>query len=278
MNNLSPSRFYFFQLIFHTCLLASSLSAVEKNVINSLPKAPLHQQETSQVLEKVCIEKPVRALPKLPLDDNKKEALFKAIKNNNMKEVQWFLDTYEGVVKARGQYEVTPFHCAALNGYVEIAKRLKEYGAKFETTNKYRDNALHLSCYFSDNTEMVRWILDTCDTSLIEAKGYKKRTPLLSAAFRGKLKVLKLLIEKKADVNIQDENGYTALHHAAMNNDVEVAKRLIEGRANIYAKTSWLFGKTPLDIAKEYKKQAMISYLETQTKTEGYFSFWFSWF
>src|SRR5688500_16811768 len=48
------------------------------------------------------------------------------------------------------------------------------------------------------------------------------RTPLISAAARGDLEVVNVLVQRGADVNVKDKRGYTALFHAieAMYDDV----------------------------------------------------------
>lgn len=44
---------------------------------------------------------------------------------------------------------------------------------------------------------------------------HESKTALQIASYEGKLDVVKYLLDKKADVNIKDDEGDTALHYAA---------------------------------------------------------------
>lgn len=75
------------------------------------------------------------------------------------------------------------------------------------------------------------------------------RTALYYAAARGLCETAKTLIEKGAEVNVQDRVGKTPLHYAAENGHCETAKTLIEHKANVNAQDQ--VGRTALHYAAE---------------------------
>jgi ankyrin repeat protein len=58
---------------------------------------------------------------------------------------------------------------------------------------------------------------------------------------------LRAIIDSKANVDNMDSNGWTALHHAAHNGDLESASTLIQSGANVNAYSNQQ--KTPLHFA-----------------------------
>ncbi|MGV6832606.1 MAG: ankyrin repeat domain-containing protein [bacterium] len=80
-----------------------------------------------------------------------------------------------------------------------------------------------------------------------------KRTFLIIAASKGNEAVLKFLIEKGADINFQDKNGYCALHFAAQNKESRITEILLKNGANLNLKD--LHGNSPIWTAIMNAKQ-----------------------
>ena len=59
------------------------------------------------------------------------------------------------------------------------------------------------------------------------------------AASHNAKKILNLLIEHNADINIQTKSGYTALILAALNNNLDIVKILIENKADVFARDGY---------------------------------------
>ena len=66
--------------------------------------------------------------------------------------------------------------------------------------------------------------------------GNRNYTALMLASKYGELKIVKLLLEKGADINAKDNRGYTPLSEASIYGQLEVAKLLLEKGANVNAK------------------------------------------
>ena len=77
--------------------------------------------------------------------------------------------------------------------------------------------------------------------------GRTRCTPLMVAAFNGHEEIVKKLILANATVGLQDSNGLTALHHAAVKNHIQCGILLAEGGASLRTKDN--HSKTPIDVA-----------------------------
>ncbi|MBK1880716.1 ankyrin repeat domain-containing protein [Pelagicoccus mobilis] len=58
------------------------------------------------------------------------------------------------------------------------------------------------------------------------------RTPLINAICDGNLELAEELISKGADLDVQDDNGWCALHFASQKREKEITKILLEKGAN----------------------------------------------
>jgi ankyrin repeat protein len=87
--------------------------------------------------------------------------------------------------------------------------------------------------------------------------GPRPEDPVVAAARQGDLAALRALIAKGAEVNQSQGDGMTALHWAAMRNDVEAASLLIEAGAPLDAVTR-LGEHTPLHVASQSGSAAVV--------------------
>jgi len=76
------------------------------------------------------------------------------------------------------------------------------------------------------------------------------------------IKGIKRFISEGEDVNLQDEWGWTALITATFCNDPAIVKLLLRAGAKLDLQNNE--GKTALDIAKEYDYQEIVELLTTK--------------
>ncbi|MDE3154414.1 MAG: ankyrin repeat domain-containing protein, partial [Acidobacteriota bacterium] len=97
-----------------------------------------------------------------------------------------------------------------------------------------------------------------CCTALLVAA--PSHTPVADAAMLGNNATVKNLLEHGADVNAAQADGMTALHWAAVNGDVDLAKMLMYAGADVNASTR-VGGYTALDIAAKDGHAEMVEAL-----------------
>lgn len=83
---------------------------------------------------------------------------------------------------------------------------------------------------------------------------------LLDAARKGDLKRIQKLLDSGADINQRDNTGFTALHWAAMTNKQDVVKLLIQKKADINAR-EFQYQLSPLDVARSRGFKDMVELL-----------------
>lgn len=82
------------------------------------------------------------------------------------------------------------------------------------------------------------------------------------SAVHDKIDVLNFLLQKhkaKCDINARDKLGRTALHHAAANGHVDIAKVLLANGADVNARSNG--NETPLIRACMYREIGMVDLL-----------------
>ncbi len=88
-----------------------------------------------------------------------------------------------------------------------------------------------------------------------DAGGCRRCTLLHHAAYGGRIEVARLLVEKGADVNATEANGYTPLHVACGEQHVEMAKFLLSNGSVPSLKVRDAWGNTPLILTVATRKE-----------------------
>lgn len=123
---------------------------------------------------------------------------------------------------------------------------------------------LYLRWHYEKSGVFLKAMVESPKTDVNKRGGAQQQYPLHTAAWLGRLDWVKLLVEHGAKINIQKENGQTALHAAAMENtkgNADVITYLLKkgARADFRSKgaTGYLQNlepsaptETPLEIAR----------------------------
>ena len=138
---------------------------------------------------------------------------------------------------AKYDYFVTPLFVAAMNGHEEIVKAILDKYEEIAPDLKHKYDELNLrpECSRFKNTSIDRVDYSSWEwTSKGEKKKNKKKTPtpLFVAAYAGHCNIIELLVQHKADINWQDDDGMTALFLATKFGELETVKCLLEQGAD----------------------------------------------
>lgn len=184
-------------------------------------------------------------------------ALGRAVQRRSLAEVQRVLEKYpdmdlnEAFPLSSG-YLVLPINDALLWGQYNIARFLIEKGA--DVNRMSPNGALPLHTAAGKDTAMTQYLLDHgADINKEEAYG---QTALHKAVFSSNLGTVTLLIERGANVNARNSEGFTPLNG---NISADITNELIKHGADVNTKTD--FGMTPLHWSAAYAKVEQANYL-----------------
>ncbi|XP_059087785.1 ankyrin repeat domain-containing protein 50-like isoform X2 [Tigriopus californicus] len=91
-------------------------------------------------------------------------------------------------------------HCGAAKGQIQTLKLLKRYGSDLWTKNVRGDLPLH-DAVQSGRKDLVRWLLGKSGESLVDSSNIEGRTGLHIAAMNNNVEMCKILMDHNASVN-----------------------------------------------------------------------------
>lgn len=151
-----------------------------------------------------------------------------------------------GDLQAHGVYE-KPAETSSDNAPVAIAPDQKVTRQRLEAwlnDGADIDQELSNAVLAGDLARMAFLIEKGADVNKLDQQGY---AALHIAARHRRAELISALLAYKADINVRDRDGFTPLHHAVLRNHPESIKALASRGAEIEARTST--GFTPLALA-----------------------------
>jgi hypothetical protein len=125
--------------------------------------------------------------------------------------------------------------------------------------------ALH-QCVRITNTEMMKILLDR--GANVEIKDADGETPLFVASSSGDPELVRLLLQAGANPNVKAKDGWSALMMATRDGYHQVVKQLLEAGADVFGARD-MFGRTALDIATFFAQGQPTRFSQGETMEEA---------
>ena len=155
-----------------------------------------------------------------------------------------FIAMYPQHVNASVGLNKSPLVAALCNRHTQVAELLLQRGAVLPNGCEGR-TLLHASS--TDGlVDVTQWLLNIGLDAKAQEDNHK--TPLHSAAAKGRLEIVRILLGHGAYVNaVEVTHNYTPLHEASSGGHIDVVRVLIENEADVHARDQ--SQSTPLHVA-----------------------------
>eukprot|EP00210_Caulerpa_lentillifera_P003601 g3436.t1 len=157
-----------------------------------------------------------------------------AASGGNLKVLELFLNRGCNI-EAVNSNAYTALHKAAATGSVSAVKALLKRGANIRALTSKRQTPLHLAAE-QLRDEVLTLLIEEVDSKIINLKDENGRTILHQVAVQENGRLLKLLIERGADVNSIDKEGQTPLHYATKSHCQMTVETLLQCGCDVTAK------------------------------------------
>ena len=163
------------------------------------------------------------------------------------------------LVNVRNKIGRTPLIMASMNGCEEIVRLLLAVDAHVQAKDTWGESALHVAA-INGHQQVTRLLLEyehDVDHSAADNEGV---TPLMKAVIHNELIIARLLRDRGAYVDKQDNQGYSALHYAADTGQAELVELLLRSNVDMEL-TTFEHGYTPLMCAALLNNKPMVELL-----------------
>jgi len=153
------------------------------------------------------------------------EAIFKAVRNNDVSAIESAISDNPSVLEARDDRGSTPLILASYLGHREATKKLVESGADLNAFAGTGTALMGVS--FKGFTKLAAYLIDAgADVNASDPRAANGGTALIFAAMFNRADVVDLLLERGADAGAKDGNGLTAADNARNRGLTEIVAKL----------------------------------------------------
>lgn len=190
--------------------------------------------------------------------------LIQAVENNAVGKVESILQDSSYPINETNDKGESPLLIATHKNFIDVAKRLIDAGADINQQDHIQDSP-YLYAGAQGKTEILKYMIVHAEPNHSVVNRYGGNA-LIPAAEKGHLENVKVLLQDgKADIDHQNNYGYTALIEAVALTDgsalyQEIVQELLKYSANKELRDNR--GKTALDYAKEMGYTEMVQLLE----------------
>ncbi|MBP8081925.1 MAG: ankyrin repeat domain-containing protein [Spirochaetes bacterium] len=162
------------------------------------------------------------------------------------------------VIDWAGYDGLTPLMIAYINRDSRIIALLEKAGARLRSEHNsiIKKNQLIKASYEGDSAFTEKLLSEIDEYDFKDKLG---RTALIAACENSKISIVRILLEKKASVNVFAKNGETPLLISIKKSDTDIIRLLVQNGADINVYDS--SGRTPLIAAVESGSEEDVSFL-----------------
>jgi len=197
----------------------------------------------------------------------------------NIEALKWALQRRPRVqLEVYSNMEETPLQLAAIGGHLHAAKLFLVHGAVGDRPDQKGATSIHYAVLGGSETEeqgrvhisLLKLLLEPEWKLNVNSQDVDGKTPLMWAAERGLMATLMEILRCKphalrtggrnADPNMQDKQGSTAMHLAAMAGFKDIVELMANKGANMELRDNT--GRTPLECLVEAEMEIMMDDME----------------